>query len=167
MNVNTINWSPGVTLENVEKQTILAAFRHFRGNKTQTAISLGIAIRTLDNKLEQYQAEDTKKEKSKDERDARSRSFLERQRGFTTSSDGSVQVIEGAKRNVAPERDVVSGETRETAERAPNGSDAEAGLRMEPVAESVSEQPVPLPLGKEVQSMSPKHAAGNRHGKRR
>ena len=59
-----INWSPGVTLENVEKQVILAAFRHFRGNKTVTANALGIAIRTLDNKLEKYEA-DGKAEKER------------------------------------------------------------------------------------------------------
>jgi hypothetical protein len=49
-----IFWQPGVTLEEIEKQVILKAFSCFQGNKTQTARSLGIAVRTLDSKLEQY-----------------------------------------------------------------------------------------------------------------
>ena len=49
-----INWHPGLTLEEVEKQVIEMALRYFNNNKTQTAIALGIAVRTLDNKLEKY-----------------------------------------------------------------------------------------------------------------
>lgn len=49
-----IIWSPGVSLEDIEKSIILKAFRFYRGNKTATAQSLGIAIRTLTNKLEGY-----------------------------------------------------------------------------------------------------------------
>ena len=49
-------WQPGMSLEDIEKIAILKAFDFFRGNKTQTANSLGIAIRTLDSKLEKYGA---------------------------------------------------------------------------------------------------------------
>jgi transcriptional regulator with PAS, ATPase and Fis domain len=49
-----IAWQPGMTLEDMEKQIILKAFRFFNKNKTQTAKSLGIAIRTLDAKLDKY-----------------------------------------------------------------------------------------------------------------
>ncbi len=49
-----MNWQPGVSLAEVEKRTILAALKFFQGNKTRTAQSLDIAIRTLDNKLELY-----------------------------------------------------------------------------------------------------------------
>lgn len=49
-----INWVPGETLELVEQMTIEQALNFYRGNKTQTAASLGIAIRTLDNKLNIY-----------------------------------------------------------------------------------------------------------------
>jgi hypothetical protein len=52
------NWYPGVTLDELEKGAILKAFKFYRGNKTQTANVLGIAIRTLDNKLEKYAADD-------------------------------------------------------------------------------------------------------------
>lgn len=49
-------WQPGMSLEDVERDAILKAFEFFRGNKTQTANSLGIAIRTLDSKLDKYGA---------------------------------------------------------------------------------------------------------------
>jgi Bacterial regulatory protein, Fis family len=41
-------------LEDVERRYIEHRFKFFNGNKTKTAISLGIAIRTLDSKLEKY-----------------------------------------------------------------------------------------------------------------
>lgn len=63
----TQGWSPGMTLEDVEKEAILAAFKFFRGNKTQTAASLGIAIRTLDYKIAKYQADEAAKEEKKNE----------------------------------------------------------------------------------------------------
>lgn len=50
-----ISWQPGMTLESIEKQVILKAFSFYQGNKTKTAQSLGIAIRTLDNKLLSYE----------------------------------------------------------------------------------------------------------------
>ncbi len=49
-----IEWTPGLTLADVEKIVILKAFKFFQGNKTRTAGALDIAIRTLDAKLEQY-----------------------------------------------------------------------------------------------------------------
>jgi len=52
-----INWQPQWTLAQVEKMVVLEAYRFFRSNKTKTAQALGIAIRTLDHKLEQYRAE--------------------------------------------------------------------------------------------------------------
>jgi len=53
--MNDIAWQPGLTLEDIEKATILKAFRFYQGNKTKTANSLGIAIRTLDNRLAAYE----------------------------------------------------------------------------------------------------------------
>lgn len=38
----------------MEKEVILHAFRFYRQNQTHTADGLGIAIRTLDSKLERY-----------------------------------------------------------------------------------------------------------------
>lgn len=47
-------WQPGMTLEDVEKRVILRAFSYFKENKTQTARSLNISVRTLDSKLAKY-----------------------------------------------------------------------------------------------------------------
>ncbi len=52
--INDILWQPGITLEEMEKKIILAALRHYSGNKTKTADALDIAIRTLDYKLDRY-----------------------------------------------------------------------------------------------------------------
>lgn len=47
-------WQPGMTLAQLEKEVILKALRFYGGNKVQTAKSLGIAERTLYNRLEEY-----------------------------------------------------------------------------------------------------------------
>ena len=43
-------------LEEIERQHILAALQHTAGNRTQAATLLGISIRTLRNKLNEYRA---------------------------------------------------------------------------------------------------------------
>lgn len=53
-----MEWQVGMTLDQIEKQVILKAYRFFEGNKTHTASALGIAIRTLDNKLKRYAEEE-------------------------------------------------------------------------------------------------------------
>ena len=45
----------GVTLDEVERQHILAALRRNNGNRTATALELGISRRTLYYKLEEYE----------------------------------------------------------------------------------------------------------------
>lgn len=55
---DVIIWSPGVTLEAIEKQVIFKALRFYQDNKTTTADALGIALRTLHVKLEKYREED-------------------------------------------------------------------------------------------------------------
>ena len=47
-------WSPGRTLDQIEKNVILDALKYHQGNRTHTAKSLGISIRTLRNKLADY-----------------------------------------------------------------------------------------------------------------
>ena len=49
-------WQPGVSLEDIEKQVILKALSFFQGNKLKTANSLGVSVRTIDNKLTRYQS---------------------------------------------------------------------------------------------------------------
>ncbi len=49
-----INWMPGRTLDDIEKNVILEALQYHHGNRTHTARALGISIRTLRNKLADY-----------------------------------------------------------------------------------------------------------------
>lgn len=49
-----VHWQPGMTIDDVEKLVILKALKWFGNNKKVTAQALGIALRTLDYKLERY-----------------------------------------------------------------------------------------------------------------
>lgn len=81
MNSEIIEWAPGMTLESIEKQVILKAFRFYRGNKTTTCRALDIAIRTLDAKLEKYELEGKADEASRADEKQRREDFLARSRG--------------------------------------------------------------------------------------
>jgi transcriptional regulator with PAS, ATPase and Fis domain len=48
------NWTPGRTLDDIERNVILEALQYHQGNRTHTARALGISIRTLRNKLADY-----------------------------------------------------------------------------------------------------------------
>jgi two-component system response regulator FlrC len=48
------SWSPGKTLDDIERNVILEALTYHSGNRTHTARALGISIRTLRNKLADY-----------------------------------------------------------------------------------------------------------------
>lgn len=78
----SVIWSPGQTLDLLEKEVIVKAFRFYHGNKTATSNSLGISIRTLENKLEKYESEamlqDAVNERLRKEREY----FLARSRGI-------------------------------------------------------------------------------------
>ena len=59
-------WQPGLKLADIEKICIEDAFLHFGKNKTKTAEALGIAVRTLDARLEEYATANVeKKDKGK------------------------------------------------------------------------------------------------------
>jgi hypothetical protein len=142
-----IIWSPGVTIEAIEKQVILAAFRFYRGNKTATANALGIAVRTLDNKLEKYEADGkAEKERQENERIKREQ-FLARSRG-----GGQVP------------NNVFTGTETEGAKR---GDHATAGVRVESAQKPTAQPTVSVPERKEVQSvLSGKAAAGSSASRR-
>jgi hypothetical protein len=79
-----ITWSPGTSLEFIEKQAILIAYRFYRGDKAVTAQSLGISVPTLDKKLAEY-LEDQKKEEQRRINDQMKREeFLARSRGVAS-----------------------------------------------------------------------------------
>jgi two-component system response regulator FlrC len=52
--IDLSGWTPGTTLDQIEKNVILDALKYHQGNRTHTAKSLGISIRTLRNKLADY-----------------------------------------------------------------------------------------------------------------
>lgn len=140
---NFIVWSPGVTLDAIEKQVILKAFRFYRGNKTATAQALGIAIRTLDNKLEKYEA-DGQAEKVREENANRQRAeWLKRQRGTVgTNIDDPATATHHAttnEGNSVPRPD--------------------AGVRVESPTETASQPVVSMPERAQVQGVLPKQAA--------
>lgn len=82
MSEQLIQWSPGVTLAQVEKQVILKAFKHYGFNKTVTANALGISIRTLDGRLEAYAHEENEAQKVLAEKMKKEQEFQLRQRGI-------------------------------------------------------------------------------------
>jgi hypothetical protein len=138
---DAIIWSPGMTLESMEKQVILKAFRYFRGNKTQCAIALGIAIRTLENKLEKYE-QDGEGQRIAEQREAEQRDAqLRRARGIVG------QTIE------------------QTGDRVLHRPDS--GVRVEPSVEASAQHAVPLPQRQEIQSVLPKHASAGSKGRNR
>lgn len=47
-------WTPGRTLNDIEKNVIIDALNYHQGNRTHTARALGISIRTLRNKIADY-----------------------------------------------------------------------------------------------------------------
>lgn len=53
----TLFWQPGKTLEDVERDAIIASFCYNNWNKWQTSKELGISYRTIRMKLEKYRAE--------------------------------------------------------------------------------------------------------------
>lgn len=151
---NQIFWSPGVTLEQVEEQVVKACYEHFKHNKTATANALGIGIRTLDAKLEKYKEDDASRETADHVRRAENARQLARARGAPQQGDF-----------FGPSSQPPAPRPRGLGADLPAGvaeafSNAETGLRMEPIANAAAEQPVPVQERKEIQDMPPKRAAG-------
>lgn len=134
-----INWSPGTTLEDIEKQVILYAYRWFRGNATQTAIALGVSDKTLRHKLEKYE-QDGRKQQEAEEHEQQTRiARLNRARGLPASNQSTEGVVFGTG----------------------------AGVHVEPAAEVKPQHAVSVPEPEEVQSVLPvKVAAGREHRRR-
>jgi hypothetical protein len=83
---HVIHWSPGVTIEQLERQAIFMAFKHFHFNKTATANSLGISIRTLDNKFDKYAKEDKAANEADIERKKNADHWLAKSRGHVSAT---------------------------------------------------------------------------------
>ena len=141
-----LNWQPGMSLELVEKEAILQAFRFYRANKTTTASALGISIRTLDAKLEKYATDDVLLRKVDDERREQAREFGLRQRGITRNIEGRA-IIPGSF-----EADV---------------QQASSGVRVESVANTAAKSAMPVQERTEVQSVPSKQVAKSHSHKAR
>lgn len=128
-----IVWSPGVTLEGIEKQVILKAFRFYRGNKTVTAQSLGISIRTLESRMEKYEQDGIAQKRAEEARRKFEEDFLVRQRGPYQNYNGT--------------------QDQQEAQRAEAISSAASGVRVESPLEPSSKQSVPVQERKEVQKV--------------
>lgn len=132
-----LNWQPGMTLDTIEKDAVLQAFRFYRGNKTATANAIGRSVRWLDGKLEEYQMTDKQEiERKKNERESR-HEFDLRQRGFHPSQQPP-----------PPVKDV---------------PEADAGVDGEPASQASPQFAVSVPVGAEVQDMPPTPAPRARH----
>lgn len=87
----SIMWSPGVTLEQIEKQIIKSAIRHFK-NRATTAEALGISLRTIDYRLEAYAKEEEEQRLLGEELDRKRQDFINRSRGIKTEPEVPAQV---------------------------------------------------------------------------
>jgi hypothetical protein len=150
--MSSVNWMPGMTLEQIEKLVILEALKFYRGNKSQTALTLGITVKTIDNKLERY-TEDAKREADRIERDRIERDRqLAHQRGVKITE----HYREGSSHQVA-----------QTPRPETSRNETPSGFHMEPAVKTSEEHAVSVPERKEVQAVSSKFASTGSHGRRR
>jgi hypothetical protein len=124
-----ITWSPGITLEEIEKQVIQRAYKHYRENKTVTSNSLGVDVKTLYNKLEKYELDRLEQEKKNAIRQSQREEFLNKARGNPPNNLGIPY---------SPSQ---------------HAADVSSGLRMEPPPHASSQHSVSMPERKEVQEM--------------
>lgn len=147
-----INWSPGVTLEAIEKMVILKALYHFKYNKTATAGSLGIAIRTLDNKIEKYEYEKIIEEERQADALRRRTDFLIKQRGNPPNNVG-IPFSPGSQTSQISD-----------IQRHFNTS---SGSRMESFTNASEKSSMPMQERNEVQTMLPSKAPTGGKGRGR
>lgn len=131
-------WTPGMSLEAVEKEVILQALKYFKGNKTATYNALGIAPKTLDSKLEKYNVSAKEMKEKQDDRTTRANEWLEKQRwGHTGKARSSQEVLQ-----------------------------TPAEFRVESTIELPTQQPMSMQIGEKIQKVSSHHATADRDRKR-
>lgn len=142
INGEAIFWSPGVTLDTIEKLVICKAYQFYKQNKTATARALGISIKTLDNKFERYEKEDAMAEEAMHDDQRRREELLNRARF------GNGQGFQNPL--FTP--------------HAGRGDGAETGGRngLEPSSHASAKPPVSVPVGEEIQDVLPAEAPPRR-----
>jgi hypothetical protein len=156
-----LNWTPGVTLDQLERHAIEQAFRFYQGNKSATARALDIAVRTLEAKLEKYAADDKRTNQLADQQRVAREDLLRRQRGLV-SEQSTLTASNGVGDRAA--RDGKA--TAESAE-GNHDDDAQSRIRLESAERAAEKPAVPMPVRKEVQGVSSQHSAASSSGKRR
>ncbi len=76
-----MRWIPGTTIADLEKMAILDAMKFYEGRRNDAAEALGISVRTLYNKLEEYAKEDELKAERENQETLRRENWLREQRG--------------------------------------------------------------------------------------
>jgi hypothetical protein len=158
-------WTPGCTLELLEEMAVRQALQYCQGNKTAAASALGIAVRTLDNKLEIYAEKDRRMKAVESERAKQQKEFSERCKGVVPAVlDGRPKFVRQPAPEVrplkAPEPVPAPGIEQKADEKAPeavreHSDGATTGLCVEPPKETPKEPEMPLPKREEVQSVLP------------
>lgn len=150
-----LTWSPGMTLETIEKHAIEQAYKFYQGNKVQTARALDVAVRTLEAKLEKYKNDDARESANLDEHRKREAAFQRRQRGLPPLDDG----IDTGDARFASENPSSS--------ESADSSEASSGVRVESAQDASEKHALPLPVGKKVQSVSSHQASSGSSRKAR
>ena len=133
MNGEAIFWSPGVTLDAIEKLVICKAYQFYKQNKTATARALGISIKTLDNKFERYEKEDAEANEAMKNESERREQFLHRARFGHGAGISNPYQSPGLS----------------------NGSEANRGNGMEPSSVAAAQSPVSVSERQEIQGVLP------------
>lgn len=128
--MSVIRWAPGMTIAVLEQEAIKQAYKYYQFNKTATARALEISVRTLDTKLVEYEKLDAEFKELGDKRRAEREEQLLRARGIHPST---------------PQHQAYVTQTT-------------SGVHLQPTQKLPTEQPVSVPVRKEVQGVSPKQA---------
>lgn len=172
-----VTWQPGMTLSYLEKLAIKASMRFHQNNKTATANSLGICVRTLDNKLASYVDED-KKEQDGNAKDRTDREKeLDRHRYGANAGNENRDAInvpqypggptEGRTVGDGEQQPVAGQQTSQPIGQPPNGNGSGGGAPSEPSPNVAAQHSMPMPQRKEVQDMPSKQVAPIRQQSKR
>lgn len=141
---DAIYWHPGNTLASVEKQVIQKAHVHYR-NKTVTATTLGISVRTLDKRLDEYAREDAITELMEQDRANERERFLAKSRGQPLPEAGEpldleLRIANLAEQKKQKERDDAERERQRTEQLARSrGEKIETGICVEPTQNAAAQ----------------------------
>lgn len=78
-----MRWMPGDTIASLEKMAILDAMKFYEGRKTDVSEALGISLKTLYNKLDEYAKEDILREEKEAEDKLKRENWIREQRGLS------------------------------------------------------------------------------------